>query len=118
MAYAASVQIPWYATGFRADQLAEALQEIAPIARRYNATEWKVYRSRDDRYKFLQTTTFADKLDWERYWNGDEFTRWRAIHQGWYQIPVLYTWSDIISDGTAPPPLKAGTTAGAVGDVV
>ena len=47
--------IPWYATGFRADKLAEALAEIAPVALRYGATDYAVYRSRDDRYKFLQT---------------------------------------------------------------
>jgi hypothetical protein len=117
---AGSVHIPWYATGFRADQLDAALREIAPLARVFGATEWKVYRNRDDRYKFLQTATFLDKLDWERYWASEEFTHWRAIHQGMYQIPVLYTWADEIVSGTAPPPAdkRGATTAGAVGDVV
>ena len=41
-------QIPWYATLFRGDQFAAALEEIAPVATRYGATEYKVYRNRDE----------------------------------------------------------------------
>ena len=48
------VHIPWYATLFRGDKFEEALEEIAPLALRYGATDYAVYRSRDDRYKFLQ----------------------------------------------------------------
>ena len=48
------VQIPWYATLFRGDQFADALEEIAPVAMRYGATEYRVYRNRDDMYKFIQ----------------------------------------------------------------
>jgi len=64
------VVIPWYATGFRGDGLEQALNEIAPVAMRYGATAYAVYRARDDRYKFQQFSTWNDKLDWERYWEG------------------------------------------------
>ena len=97
-----SVHIPWYATGFRGDKMEEALHQLAPIALRYGATAYAVYRGREDRYKFLQTATFHDKLDWERYWHGEEFTRFRAVNQGFYQVPVLYTWSDVVTEGTGP----------------
>ena len=40
---------------------------------RYGATHYAVYRSRDDRYKFLQIADFKSKLEWERYWYGPEF---------------------------------------------
>ena len=36
--------IPWYATGFRGDSFEEALQEIAPVALRYGATQYWIYR--------------------------------------------------------------------------
>ena len=49
------------------------------MALRYGATAYAVYRTRDDLYKFLQIATFEDKADWERYWNGPEFTRFRAL---------------------------------------
>ena len=112
---AGCVHIPWYATAFRADKLEEALSHIAPIATRYGATSYQVFRFRDDRYKFLQIATFEDKRDWERYWMGPDFTRWRTIHNGWYQVPVLYQWADITVEGAMPadPLLSAGATASA-----
>ena len=96
---ASSVHIPWYATLFRADRFADALQEIAPLALRYGATSYGVYRSRDDNYKFLQTVDFDEKIQWERYWNGPEFSDWRAKYTSWYQVPVLYVFNDVVASG-------------------
>jgi quinol monooxygenase YgiN len=94
------VHIPWYATLFRGDKLEAALEEIAPVALRYGATEYAVYRSRDDAYKFLQLATFENKADWERYWNGEDFSLWRGDYSSWYQVPVLYTWNDLVARGS------------------
>ena len=96
---AGSVHIPWYATVFRGDQLAEALKEIAPVALRYGAREYTIFRSRDDRYKFNHTVYFESKTDWERYWNGPEFIEWRGVYTSWYQVPVLYVWNDVVAQG-------------------
>jgi hypothetical protein len=97
------VFIPWYATGFRADGLEAALEEIAPVAMRYGATGYAVYRSRDDLFKFLQTASFESKDDFERYWYGEDFNRFRADHSSWYQIPVLYSWNDLVTAGALQP---------------
>ena len=97
------VMVPWYATGFRADGLEARLAEIAPVAMRYGASDYAVYRSRDDRYKFLQTASFGSKVDWERYWYGEEFNRFRAETQSWYQVPVLYVWHDLVAAGALEP---------------
>ena len=97
-----AVCIPWYATAFRANGIEEALDQIAPLALRYGATSYQVYRFRDDRYKFLQVATFEDKMDWERYWAGPEFERWRSVHNGWYQVPIVYQWADITTEGALP----------------
>lgn len=96
---AGSVHIPWYATLFRGDRFAEALKEIAPLALRYGATSYAVYRSRDDQYKFNQVADFDDKQQWDRYWNGPEFSDWRAEYTSWYQVPVLYVWNDVVISG-------------------
>ena len=96
---AGSVHIPWYATLFRGDRFAEVVAEIAPVALRYGATHYAVYRSRDDQYKFNQIATFANKTDWERYWNGPEFNAFREAYSSWYQVPVLYVWHDPIVEG-------------------
>ena len=107
---AGSVHIPWYATAFRGDDLEAALNDIAAIAPRYGAIDYAVYRSRDDRYKFLQVVGFQTKDDWERYWYGDDFSDWRARYSGWYQVPVLYVWHDVTAQGAvAPQPASANS---------
>jgi hypothetical protein len=91
---AGAVIVPWYATGFRADAFEEALNEVASVALRYGASSYAVYRSCDDRYRFQQITHFSEHVDWERFWDGPEMIDFRALHSGWYQIPVLYGWWD------------------------
>ena len=93
------VHIPWYATLFRGDKFEVALQEIAPVALRYGASDYAVYRSRDDAYRFLQLATFENKTDFERYWNGEEFSVWRGDFSGFYTVPVLYVWHDMVARG-------------------
>lgn len=100
-----SVHIPWYATGFRAEAMEEALGQIAPIALRYGAIDFAVHRSRDDRHRFVQMATFSAKDDWERYWYGTEFVTWRSRHSAWYQVPVLYEWYDVPAQGALDPQL-------------
>jgi hypothetical protein len=101
--------VPWYATGFRGDAFEAALNEVAAVALRYGASSYAVYRARDDRYKLQQLATFAEQLDWERYWEGPEMIAFRARHVGWYQVPVLYGWWDRTAHGdieAEPAPLR------------
>jgi hypothetical protein len=110
---AGTVIIPWYATGFRGDAFEEALNEVAATALRYGATSYAVYRARDDRYKLQQLAAFEDKLDWERYWEGDEMVYFRARHSGWYQVPALYGWWDQTAAGAVSrEPIAGGRTNG------
>jgi hypothetical protein len=96
---AAVVHIPWYATLFRGDKFEAAIQEIAPVALRYGATSYEVFRSQDDQYKFLQVVRFEDKIDFERYWYGEEFSLWRADYSSWYQVPVVYAYNRVVCVG-------------------
>jgi hypothetical protein len=97
------VHIPWYATIFRGDKFELALAEIAPVALRYGATDYRVYRSQEDMYRFLQMATFEDKGAWELYWYGEEFVAWRADYSSWYQVPLVYTWHDLTIQGALDP---------------
>jgi hypothetical protein len=107
---AGSVMIPWYATGLRGDDFAKALDEAAAVSLRYGATSYAVYRSRDDLYRFQQFVVFEDKIDWERYWEGDEMIYFRTVHSSWYQVPVLYSWWDqTAAGGLASKPAGNGT---------
>jgi hypothetical protein len=94
------VHIPWYATGLRGDRLEAALADISPVALRYGATSHAVYRYNDDRYKFLQVAEFPTHEQWDAYWNGHEFLDFRVICSGWYQVPVLYGWTDLVTSGS------------------
>ena len=106
---AGTVIVPWYATGFRAARFERALSDVAATALRYDASSYAVYRARDDRYKFQQLASFAEHLDWERYWEGPEMSNFRALHSGWYQVPVIYGWWDLSAYGAvAPEPVTAG----------
>lgn len=96
------VHVPWYATGFRGDRMEAALAQIAPVALRYGAHSYSVFRYRDDRYKFLQTAEFDSKADWERYWFGPEFQDFRVLNSSYYQVPVVYGWTDLVAGGAMP----------------
>ena len=103
------VSIPWYATVFRGDKFELAMHEIAPVALRFGATEYSVYRSRDDAYKFLQMATFEDKGGFERYWYGEEFSDWRRDFSSWYQVPIVYSWNDLVFQGSLEHAANGGT---------
>ena len=75
--------------------------EIAPVALRFGASHYDVFRMRDDKYRFLQTATFEDPLDFDRYWYGERFSAWRAVNSSYYQVPVLYGWADHVGRGAA-----------------
>jgi hypothetical protein len=109
-----TVVIPWYATVFRSDALEAALNEIAPVALRYGASSYAVYRSRDDRYRFQQLAQFERQLDWERYWEGPEMHDLRTRFAGSFQIPVLYGWWDLTAGGALAeePPADAAHADG------
>jgi hypothetical protein len=92
------VHIPWYATLFRGDVLAEAVSEVAAASIRYGATQYRVHRSRDDAYRITQMVWFESRLEWERYWEGPEMVAFRANYSGRYQVPVLYVWQDEIAE--------------------
>jgi hypothetical protein len=109
---AGTIIVPWYATGFRANGFEPALNEVAPIALRYGATSYAVYRSRDDRYRFQQLAAFERHIDWERYWQGPEMIDFRAQYSSWYQVPVLYGWWDLCVGGAVELVPQAGNGRG------
>jgi hypothetical protein len=101
------VHLPIYATGFRGEDLEAALQQLAPISLRYGARRYEVFRSRDDRYKFLASFEFDTKGDWDAFWYGPEFTDMRAACSSWYQVPLLYAWQDLVTVGGLREPVAA-----------
>jgi quinol monooxygenase YgiN len=101
------VHLPVYATGFRGDDIEASLQLLAPISLRYGATRYEVFRSRDDRYKFLLSIDFDSHADWDAFWFGEEFTDWRTACSSWYTVPLLYVWQDLVVRGELREPVAA-----------
>ena len=100
-AHGGKVQIPYYATGLRGEDLQAGLASIAPTALKYGATDYSVTRNREDRYKFLLTADFPNADDFYRWWEGTEYQNFRIEYQGYYQLGVLYSWNDLITSGHA-----------------
>jgi quinol monooxygenase YgiN len=110
MATAGVVHIPFYATGFRGDDLEAALAELAPTTLRHGARSYQVYRYHDDRYKFLFCAEFSSKEEFEQWWFGPEATDFRVITSSWYQVPVVYGWTDLVTSGALDPePMHTAT---------
>jgi quinol monooxygenase YgiN len=102
------VHLPVYATGFRGDDVEASLQQLAPISLRYGATKYEVFRSRDDRYKFLMAIDFDDHAGWDAFWFGEEFTDWRIACSSWFTVPLLYVWNDRVAGGEVHEQVAAG----------
>jgi hypothetical protein len=96
-----SFHISFYATGLRADDLEAALEQVAPIAGRYGGTHWAVYRSQEDRYKFLLVVDFPSKASFEAYWYGEEARDMKAAMSGAFQNPVVYVPHNLVAEGSA-----------------
>ena len=95
------VQIPYYATGLRGDDLQAGLAAIAPTALNYGATAFCVTRNREDRYKFVLSADFTNSDDFYRWWEGPEFQMFRIEYQGHFQLGVIYGWNDTVASGSA-----------------
>ena len=53
----------------------------------------------------------GDKLDFERYWYGEDFSDWRRDYSSFYQVPIVYSWNDLVFQGALEP---AAANGGAV----
>ena len=92
--------VPWYATGFRGDRVRG--RRCRRSRRSRCATARPTGRStatRTTSYKFQQLATFEDAAAYTLYWNGPEFSAWRADYSGWYQVPVVYAPMRLVATG-------------------
>ena len=47
----------------------------------------------------MQSAVFENRLDWERYWYGPEMQAFRARCSGWFQVPIVYEWYEVVAEG-------------------
>lgn len=100
------VLIKWAANPFRGDKFAEGWRPAAEAALDYGAVAWAFYRAHDGRLDFHQTATFPTKAAWERYWYSEEISEKRAELAGYYQVPLLPSFHEIVGEGAVKPELS------------
>jgi hypothetical protein len=102
-----TVMLRWVANPFRGDRFAEGWLPAAEAALDYGATAWSFYRAHDGRLDFLQTATFPTKDGWDRYWYSEEISEKRVELAGYYQVPLLPTFHEVLGEGVLKP-VRAG----------
>ena len=101
------VMIKWVANPFRGDRFADGWLPAAEAALDYGAVAWSFYRAMDGRLDFLQTATFRTKAEWELYWYSAEISEKRVELAGYYQVPLLPSYHEILGEGVVKPELSS-----------
>lgn len=97
------VQIKWTANPFRGEKLAAAWLPAAEAVLDFGATSWSFTRSIEGGLDFVQRATFPSKAHFERYWYSERIAQIRIEIQGWYQVPLLPTYWEIVGEGALVP---------------
>jgi hypothetical protein len=95
------VHIPWHVNPFRGDKFAEGWAEAAEAVLDYGAVSWRFYRALDGRLDFIQDAIFPSKAHFERYWYSEEIAAHRTKLQGYFNVPVLPEFYEIVGEGRA-----------------
>ena len=95
------VQIPWHANPFRGDKFAEGWAPAAEAVLDYGAVAWAFYRNIDGRLDFIQEAVFPSKAHFERYWYSETIAEKRTELQGYFNVPILPAFYEIVGEGRA-----------------
>ena len=95
------VHIPWAVNPFRGDKFAEGWAPAAEMVLDFGAVSWGFYRNLDGRLDFIQEAVFPSKAHFERYWYSEEIAAKRVALQGYYNVPILPEFYEIVGEGRA-----------------
>jgi hypothetical protein len=95
------VQIIWHVNPFRGDKFAAVWAPAAEAVLDYGATSWAFYRAHDGRLDFIQQAMFPTKAAFERYWYSETLAETRTELAGYYQIPLVPTFHEVVGQGEA-----------------
>jgi hypothetical protein len=95
------VHIPWHANPFRGDKFAEGWAPAAEAALDFGAVSWSFYRAVEGRLDFIQEALFPTKAHFERYWYSESIAEKRIELQGYYNVPVLPEFYEVVGEGRA-----------------
>ena len=95
------VHIPWHVNPFRGDKFAEGWAPAAEAVLDFGAVSWRFYRNLDGRLDFIQDAIFPSKAHFERYWYSETVAEKRTELAGYYQIPLVPTFHELVGQGEA-----------------
>ena len=95
------VHIPWHVNPFRGEKFREGWEQAAEAVLDYGAVSWGLYRAIDGRLDFIQEAIFPTKAHFERYWYSEEIAAKRIQLQGYFNVPVLPEFYEIVGEGRA-----------------
>jgi hypothetical protein len=95
------VHIPWHVNPFRGEKFREGWAHAAEAVLDYGAVAWGFYRAIDGRLDFIQEAVFPSKAHFERYWYSEEIAAQRIQLQGYFNVPILPEFYEIVGEGRA-----------------
>jgi hypothetical protein len=95
------LQIRWHVSPFRGEKFADGWAAAAEAVLDYGAVSWAFYRALDGRLDFIQEATFPSKAHFERYWYSETIAAKRVELQGYFNVPVLPEFYEVIGEGRA-----------------
>jgi hypothetical protein len=105
------MEIRWVANPFRGEKFGEGWVSSAEAVLDYGATQWSFCRAHDGRLDFVQTALFPSKAHFERYWYSEQIAEKRVELAGYYQIPILPTYWEVLGAGEAISPLPVAPSS-------
>lgn len=93
------VEIQWNVTPFRSDEFLEIWEPHAAAVIDFGARGYSLLRSLEDTLIVTQLAYFETKDEWEAYWNSDRLIAARRAVSGMHQVPVVYAWQEIVTEG-------------------
>jgi len=89
--------LEWHISPFRADRWLDVWEPAAARMPAFGAKSWSLTRSIDDPLRFVQTSVWESRAEFERYWFSDEIEAARAASIDYYDLPVLPTWHTLVA---------------------
>jgi hypothetical protein len=102
------VEIAWHVNPFRGDKFERAWLPAAAAVLDYGASYWALLRAQEGRLDFLQHAIFPSKHHFERYWYSERIAQARVEVGGYYQVPLLPQFHEIVATGVTDTARAAG----------
>jgi hypothetical protein len=93
------VEIAWHINPLRGDRFCEGWLPLAAAVVDYGATWWAFLRDQEGGLDFIQLAAFPSKAHFERYWYSERAAEKRVELSGYYQIPLLPKYHEVVGSG-------------------